>query len=316
MSSTNLEEAASVAAEYVSSLDNLPSETQHLLSEIRVRDSRSHELQQEIQKESSKFIRHSLRSGTPGQTLSAKDGTIPETINQHYAELDRLAAEKEALANRLVQLIERARARLAHDLSKVLALQGYLDPATAQSGYSAARDPVQKANEIIRNSIAIPELPATPAASSGPPQKKRKTMPVASAGSIKLPSPAPMSAAPSYGTGQRSRVHTRQSPLRSRRVTESAGPDIDEDAEGEDDLEEGMDDSGDAEDKRLYCFCQKLSYGEMIACDNADCRYQWFHLPCVNLKPPLPENWFCEDCISRMKGTSSTVGTGRKGRKK
>lgn len=129
------------------------------------------ELQQEIQKESSKFIRHSLRSGTPGQTLSAKDGTIPETINQHYAELDRLAAEKEALANRLVQLIERARARLAHDLSKVLALQGDLDPATAQSGYSAARDPVQKANEIIRNSIAIPELPATPAASSGPPQK-------------------------------------------------------------------------------------------------------------------------------------------------
>lgn len=189
-----------------------------------------------------------------------------------------------------------------------------------------------------------------------PTQTERKTMPVASAGSIKLPSPAPMSAAPSYGTGQRSRVHTRQSPLRSRRVTESAGPDIDEDAEGEDDLEEGMDDSGDAEDKRLYCFCQKLSYGEvgdassdglactwgialicgylvqMIACDNADCRYQWvsvqlyipraasdfvqFHLPCVNLKPPLPENWFCEDCISRMKGTSSTVGTGRKGRKK
>ncbi|CCL98240.1 uncharacterized protein FIBRA_00234 [Fibroporia radiculosa] len=124
-----------------------------------------------------------------------------------------------------------------------------------------------------------------------------------------------------YGSGQKSRlsqqVHPRQSPLRSRRVTASAGLDADEDAEGEDDVEDGMEEGGDAEDKELYCFCQKLSYGEMIACDNPNCRYQWFHLPCVNLKPPLPENWYCEECTGNMKkGLGGGVGAGRKGRKK
>lgn len=27
----------------------------------------------------------------------------------------------------------------------------------------------------------------------------------------------------------------------------------------------------------------------MIGCDNDDCQFQWFHLGCVNVKPPLPE---------------------------
>ena len=36
-----------------------------------------------------------------------------------------------------------------------------------------------------------------------------------------------------------------------------------------------MEDNGDQEDEQVYCFCQKLSYGEMVGCDNEDCRYQW-----------------------------------------
>lgn len=37
---------------------------------------------------------------------------------------------------------------------------------------------------------------------------------------------------------------------------------MDDDAEGEEDYEENGDDVGD-EDKQIYCFCQKLSYGEV-----------------------------------------------------
>lgn len=29
------------------------------------------------------------------------------------------------------------------------------------------------------------------------------------------------------------------------------------------------------EDNALYCFCQEKSYGEMIGCDNEDCRFEW-----------------------------------------
>lgn len=76
---------------------------------------------------------------------------------------------------------------------------------------------------------------------------------------------------------------------------------------------------------------------QMIACDNTDCHYQWvslfaplpsrsntkpqtptaqFHLPCVNLKPPLPDQWYCEDCMERFGVTLSGGPERRKGRKK
>ena len=76
-------------------------------------------------------------------------------------------------------------------------------------------------------------------------------------------------------------VHPRQSPVRSRRFTASSGLD-DEDAEGEDDIEDtNMDenvDEGEPEDKSLYCFCQERSYGEMIACDGHGCAVEWVRL--------------------------------------
>ncbi|KAL8171465.1 hypothetical protein V2J09_023269 [Rumex salicifolius] len=33
-----------------------------------------------------------------------------------------------------------------------------------------------------------------------------------------------------------------------------------------------------------YCFCNQVSFGEMVACDNPDCRIEWFHFGCVGLK--------------------------------
>lgn len=69
--------------------------------------------------------------------------------------------------------------------------------------------------------------------------------------------------ASNYGTNQRARAsqQSRQSPARSRRVTASAGLDADEDAEGEDDVD--MEEGGDADDKEVYCTCQRMSYGEV-----------------------------------------------------
>ena len=32
-----------------------------------------------------------------------------------------------------------------------------------------------------------------------------------------------------------------------------------------------------------YCFCNNVSYGDMIACDNENCPFEWFHFPCVGV---------------------------------
>ena len=65
---------------------------------------------------------------------------------------------------------------------------------------------------------------------------------------------------------------------------------------------------------------------QMIGCDNDECPYQWFHLSCVNLKPPLPDTWYCDDCKAKlgilstyappMSASTAATGGGRKGRKK
>ncbi|KAI0082507.1 hypothetical protein K474DRAFT_1694352 [Panus rudis PR-1116 ss-1] len=382
MSSTSLEEAAAVAAEYVSSLDNLPNEVQFLLAEMKCKDEKtsgratSHmsfsclkfifictrllppclklqlpsvhavrcvmgpvidvalvpvALQQEIDKESAKYIRHALKNNP-----ASKDANIPPKIKEHYSEIDRLAVEKEKLAERIVQLINRARARLEHDLHKVLVLQGELDQTNPAGGYVpyGARNPVTQVIDALKtasNTVAISEAPSPNSAVPPPPKKRRVT--AATTVSIKLPSPAPV--APSGGgsvSGQRSRLSqqvARSSPARQQRASRvPATPDADEDAEGDEDVEDTTEDNGDVEDKELYCFCRKLSYGEMIACDNPDCRYQWFHLPCVNLKAPLPGTWYCSECAAKLgvggPTTMSTPGTTasgggerqRKGRKK
>jgi inhibitor of growth protein 3 len=65
---------------------------------------------------------------------------------------------------------------------------------------------------------------------------------------------------------------------------QGGGEDMDVDDEGTDDLTK-------------YCYCQKVSYGDMVACDNADCKGQWFHWDCAGLtSEPLGE-WLCRDCL-------------------
>jgi hypothetical protein len=64
------------------------------------------------------------------------------------------------------------------------------------------------------------------------------------------------------------------------------------------DENDGADEELDEEDNSLYCYCQKQSYGNMVACENEDCKFQWFHVDCLNLKkmPAEDEDWYCPDC--------------------
>lgn len=55
------------------------------------------------------------------------------------------------------------------------------------------------------------------------------------------------------------------------------------------------------EDSQVYCFCQQVSFGEMVACDNENCEREWFHLPCVKLTSPPQGKWYCDECLVKMK---------------
>ena len=225
-----------------------------------------------------------MRSGaTP---LSTKDEQIPQKIDQGYAEVDKLAQEKIMLAERLGNLIQRARTRLDYDLRRVLILQGE-DPGQP-AFVSTSRNPVQEINEVLRlaaveASPIVPTPPVVLSTTQAPTQKssfirlplppeltvmphvERKVTGTAATASIKLPSPAPASVPVLPQRTRHAQQSHRPSPARGRQ-TQPEPPGPDEDAEGEDDVEEGNgDEDEDNEDKTLYCFCQKMSYGEVCA---------------------------------------------------
>ncbi|CAJ2500967.1 Uu.00g038200.m01.CDS01 [Anthostomella pinea] len=89
----------------------------------------------------------------------------------------------------------------------------------------------------------------------------------------------------------------------------SADADGDEEmADRDEDVSDGSGGSGgsggsDEEDEegKRYCLCQHVSYGDMVACDNPACPYEWFHWTCVGLKSEPEGRWYCPSCTENMK---------------
>ena len=47
---------------------------------------------------------------------------------------------------------------------------------------------------------------------------------------------------------------------------------------------------------KLYCYCNGPDEGSMIACDNTECKIEWFHQDCLDLKSVPEGKWYCPDC--------------------
>ena len=53
-----------------------------------------------------------------------------------------------------------------------------------------------------------------------------------------------------------------------------------------------------------YCLCHKVSFGQMVACDNDDCEIEWFHFACVGLELKPRGKWLCPQCREGKKKKS------------
>ncbi|MBW0478671.1 hypothetical protein O181_018386 [Austropuccinia psidii MF-1] len=62
--------------------------------------------------------------------------------------------------------------------------------------------------------------------------------------------------------------------------------------------------SSQGDEGKLYCYCKRESFGDMVACDNVDCQSgEWFHLECIGLSF-LPDaiEWYCDICAKKLNG--------------
>ncbi|KAH9897711.1 hypothetical protein C8Q73DRAFT_725868 [Cubamyces lactineus] len=82
--------------------------------------------------------------------------------------------------------------------------------------------------------------------------------------------------------------------------------------EGNDGTLSAAEPDGDADDGKTYCFCDGVSYGEMIACDDEECEKEWFHIACVGLTVVPDDTWYCARCLEKRQNLKKTGRGGKK----
>ena len=53
-------------------------------------------------------------------------------------------------------------------------------------------------------------------------------------------------------------------------------------------------------DRKQYCFCKRTLFGNMIACENSTCPYEWFHYCCVGITRAPKGRWVCSQCMKKQ----------------
>ncbi|WWC88541.1 uncharacterized protein L201_003452 [Kwoniella dendrophila CBS 6074] len=294
----------------------------------------------------------------PIEHLNIKDQQNLIKIKNEWIKVELLQDEKIKLSERIERLLNRAKERAKFEWLKIGGKE-ILDkdiPSLLSSSSSinlningeikpnlSSLQGINGLNELGHNDLILPST-GLGTGSDGRPQKKRKpnTISIASpsssiASSLAMPPPpAPIrpsiSSRSNTSTSNKLQINSRHSSVTALTDPDADGEDIDLDlldAEGEiDNLiengnenenETGENENENETDDTIYCICQQRSYGEMIGCDNESCEYEWFHVKCVDISGPLPDTWYCPDCVKKLGMISSDgkmAGSSRKGRKK
>ncbi|SPO37224.1 related to YNG2 - component of NuA4 histone acetyltransferase complex [Pseudozyma flocculosa] len=330
-------EIAALANEFISSLDNLPQEISHLVKEIEHKDAKVQDIMPKISARETQ-LRELLQKGgsgpaNPSGILSEADRLkaekLTDKIRQDYRRADEWSAQKESLSLRMWRAVHAHHLRLREEMAKispaVLANYGGAmaaappqipSLASLPAALAGVRSPAVELDATVAGLTG--SIPGTPGAASGRGRWAGRTTPVDSG----TPAPpdrtgnAPSSTLRAGSTASRKArgsSSTANGPGRSSLSNPLALLDpLALPSDGVGSSLDGMDfagagaegDDGEEKDETLYCFCQRVSFGEMIGCDNAEndpeCK-EWFHISCVGVTKPLPAKWYCSECAAKIK---------------
>ncbi|KDN53081.1 hypothetical protein K437DRAFT_253406 [Tilletiaria anomala UBC 951] len=327
-------EIAAIAQEFISGLDNLPQEVGHMIKEIEHKESKVQDLLPRIANRQSQLRDLLSKGGTgltnPGAILPEADrikmDKLLEKIKGDFDRAEELSQQKATLSLQLWREVHRHSTRLKDEMTKIaphvlesFSANDVMPPMPSLTGLPASLaglkahadgDPALKRKASVMMTGANSPVTFGARASSGTatPKGWRQGTPDALSGSLQ----GARGTSPSIKNTARKSMPKPGPPRPSSSL--ARGPSlerdmIDLDADGEleiealPDPEEILETGVQEKDETPYCFCQRVSFGEMIGCDGADCRYEWFHIGCVGVSKPLPPTWYCDDCKERLNAT-------------
>ena len=159
MNSAAAEDAAALLSDFVASLDNLPSEVAHLLTEISAKEDRLQDHRSRIQSRDASIQKHHKAA-----TLLADNPKEPTQVAKcraDFAKAAQLADEKAALAERGVTLLARHLNRLNVEMGR---LQGILPPAVSALFGTTPNALAASLSQGLMPQVATPTLPVPVAA--------------------------------------------------------------------------------------------------------------------------------------------------------
>lgn len=256
----------------LTTVTNLPAEVAHILEEIRDKDQKYYDTRKRIQQRDNQI--HKFIKANGSLAPNPKEEAAYPKIRADYEKATQLQQEKCDLAATGLFLVARQLKRLNDEVKKLEA-DGLLAPPTNGGSYSGdtvtSRATSLGVNGRSRPASALDRRVSPHPVSRGStptvgrPTKRQKT-----------------AAAHDDGTPA----------ARERKSTPATAPPT---APSQNNI------SSDNEEEQLYCTCQRVSFGNMVACDNPDCQYEWFHYECVGLKEPPVGKWFCPTCVAQRK---------------
>ncbi|RPA84910.1 hypothetical protein BJ508DRAFT_19972 [Ascobolus immersus RN42] len=290
------EDAGTVLECFINDVANLPAEVNHLFEEMHAKEKQLVECQKSIAQRDS-ALQKVIRANNGTHVHNPKEDQYVAVIRKHYATADRLQEEKVALAQKAFDLIDRHIRRLN---SKIRTLQSDGLFPQDPSPPPTARPTPSRVHSRASPSTTRPSIPSylqssirasSPHVSSH--DRKRPRVSEASANTPHITSETSARSGTPSTSHQKRGVRNSSHRERDRKRKRKEREETDEDVEEEDE-EDG------ADDKRLYCTCNEVSYGNMVGCDNPDCAYEWFHWSCVGITKEPAGAWYCEECKVKL----------------
>ncbi|EER34331.1 hypothetical protein CTRG_01191 [Candida tropicalis MYA-3404] len=288
-------DTTTVLEKYTQDLSNVPLEVRYLLAEIKYKDSLLVEARRRYQARDNQLHKFIRTNGT--LTKHPKEEQLYSKIEEDMKLCQKIQKEKIVLGNTALYLISKHLHNFENDIAK-LERDDLLPPLeTVVESNDGNKDAYGLLNGLS-DSLSRTPTPrngssATPVAESVKKGHKRKLTLKGASGAVSQSSRQVKRA--------RSEESEEPSPFEGSGGSLALNGHTDLNANGIG-VENGGP-NGDDADNNLYCFCQRVSFGEMIGCDNDDCKYEWFHWSCVGITSPPKDDeiWYCPDCAPKME---------------
>ncbi|CAG8438114.1 12041_t:CDS:2 [Funneliformis caledonium] len=287
ISTSRLENNLMYLDDYLDTLESLPAELQRNLTLMRQLDTNTQDAIDNVSKQATTLLDNlpDLSREDRVEQLKKLGSLLTDSLKN--------GEERVSLATSTYDTVDRHIRRLDDDLQKFEDEQmtgpGRVSPA-ATSNVVREPDVTRKQNQ--KNDKEKKDSKADKRAQQGGDtsnHKKRKT------NNAKDTATPPPTTSRNHGDKDREKPNKRKKDNSKNSKTKAAA------------IEKTNDDTTAAADmpidpnEPIYCYCQQVSWGEMVACDNSECEIEWFHYPCVGLKSQPKGKWYCHDCTDKPK---------------